>query len=113
MVSLIQQNLSHIRHLCKAHGIAKLWVFGSAVYESEFGQGSDIDFLFNFDDGGRYLNDFPYVDAYLDMQLDLKRLLGRKIDLTEYGDFTNPYFKASVEETKELLYDKESAKISV
>lgn len=34
----------------------------------------------------------------------LERLLGRKVDLVEYGDNLNPMFKALVDKKKQLIY---------
>ena len=113
MVELIRKNMAQIQQLCQKHRIAKLWLFGSALKEEAFRADSDIDFLFTWDDGGSYNYDFPYVDAFLDLKRDLENLLKRKVDLLGYKKFRNPYFRQSVEETKKLIYEKKSRKISV
>ena len=113
MVELIRKYLPQIQLLCQKHRVAKLWLFGSALNEQEFRAESDIDFLFTWDDGGSYKDDFPYVDAFLNLKGDLESLLKRKVDLVGYKKFRNPYFRQSVEETKKLIYEKKSRKISV
>ncbi|MCB0837769.1 MAG: nucleotidyltransferase domain-containing protein [Bacteroidetes bacterium] len=113
MISLITNNLKDIKLLCQKHRIAKLWLFGSALDETEFGVSSDVDFLFTFDDGGSYDPEFPYVDGFLDLKTDLEKLLERNVDLVGYKKFRNPYFREAVENTKLLIYDKESSKVSV
>lgn len=112
VIDIIKKNISTIQELCKKHRIAKLWLFGSAVSGSDFRADSDIDFLFLYDDGGKFQKDFPYVDALLGMKKALNQLLKTKIDLIEYGDFSNPYFKEAVKTQKLLLYDKSSSVIS-
>ncbi|MDW3651517.1 MAG: nucleotidyltransferase domain-containing protein [Bacteroidia bacterium] len=113
MINIIKKNISTIQKLCKKHRIAKLWLFGSAVSEADFQSDSDIDFLFLFDDGGKFQKDFPYVDALLEMKKALNQLLKTKIDLIEYGDFSNPYFKEAVKTQKLLLYDKKSEEVLI
>ena len=111
MIVLIQNKLKTIHSLCEKHRIAKLWLFGSAVEEGEFTSESDLDFLFTYDDQGKYDPTFPYVDAFLALKKDLEELLNRKVDLIGYQKFRNPYFRKSVEESKVLIYEKESTKI--
>jgi predicted nucleotidyltransferase len=93
--------------------MAKLWLFGSALDAKRFGPDSDVDFLYTCDDGGNYDPDFPYVGNWSDMLDDLREVLGREVQLIEYGPFRNPYFRASIEATKQLIYDKDTEKLPV
>ena len=113
MIKIVKENISTIQKLCKKHRIAKLWLFGSAVSEADFQAGSDIDFLFLYDDDGKFRKDFPYVDALLGMKKALNQLLKTEIDLIEYGDFSNPYFKEAVKTQKLLLYNKKSEEVLI
>lgn len=113
MINIIKKNISTIQKLCENHRIAKLWLFGSALFEAEFQADSDIDFLFLYDDDGKFQKDFPYVDALLGMKKALNQLLKTEIDLIEYGDFSNPYFKEAVKTQKLLLYDKKSEEVLI
>ena len=62
--------------ICRRHGVRELSVFGS-VLEDDFRPDSDVDFLvvFDSDDLG------PWMGRLFDLQEELERLLGRKVDL--------------------------------
>ena len=113
MVELVQKNLSQIRSLCEMYRVSQLWVFGSALHSEKFSNSSDIDFLYTFDDHGVYQEDFPYSANWSNLLTSLRKLLGRDIQLVAYGNFPNPYFKASVEDSKVLIYDRYAAEIAV
>ena len=113
MVTIIQNRLEQIKFLCQKYQIEKLWLFGSALDESEFTAESDIDFLFTYDDGGIYDPAFPYVHSFLNLKKELEQLFKRKIDLIGYKKFRNPYFRKAVEQTKVAVYEKESTNVSV
>ena len=61
---------------------------------------SDVDFLVEFDPARR-LHAF---DDYFDLKEALEALLGRHVDLIVERAIRNPYFRASVERARELLY---------
>ena len=110
MNALIKENTDRIRHLCRQHHIHKLWVFGSVLTDT-FSKESDVDFLYEMAD--QNLNDQEYYHAFWGFMDELRALLQREIDLIWYGGIRNPYFKEEVDETKVLIYDKESEKVFV
>ena len=70
--------LDAITDLCRRYGVERLDVFGS-VLRDDFTPESDIDFLvvFRKNDHGRW--NFKFQD----LQDELERLLGRRVDLIE------------------------------
>ena len=66
----------HITELCERYGVRELSVFGS-VLRDDFTPESDIDFLVTFrdDDPG------PWMGKLIQMEDDLRALLGREVDL--------------------------------
>lgn len=65
-----------IRELCRRHRVRELAVFGS-VLGPGLRPDSDVDFLVCFEPGAGK----PWMGEYLDLQEDLSRLLGRRVDL--------------------------------
>lgn len=106
----LQVRLEEIRALCRAHKVKSLWVFGS-VLSSNFSPNSDVDFLYEMDElhiseEERYFCFWGFYDA-------LQALLNRPIDMVWKKGIRNPYFKEEVEETKRLIYEKDSQEVPV
>jgi predicted nucleotidyltransferase len=76
-----------------------MYVFGSAVSENSKVD-SDIDLLITFKD----LSFEKYTDNYFDLHEQLELLLEKKVDLITERSLTNPYFIASLENSKKLIY---------
>jgi predicted nucleotidyltransferase len=70
--------LGPIADLCRQYGVERLEVFGS-VLRDDFGPESDVDFLVVF----RENDTGPWLSKLQDLQEDLARLLGRKVDLVD------------------------------
>ena len=83
---------------CRANGIRRLSVFGSALRD-DFGAGSDIDLLVEFDP-----ERVPGLIRLAGMELELSELFdGRKVDLRTSGDLSR-YFRQRVMDEAELQY---------
>lgn len=85
--------------MCIAYDIKTMHVFGS-VCSDRFKNNSDIDILISF-------KDIPfekYTDNYFELHSRLEELFNRKVDLLTENSLSNPYFIASIDESKELLY---------
>ena len=101
MIDLVTQQQEKIAEHCRRLNVRRLDVFGSAARGEDFDpETSDVDFLVNFDKHGR-LNAF---DQYFELVESLEALFGRKVDLVEDRHFENPYFRASVEESRKPVY---------
>lgn len=62
---------------CRANGIARLELFGSAL-RGDFGPDSDIDLLVEFEPDRT-----PSLLALAGMEIDLSEKFGRKVDLVD------------------------------
>jgi len=82
---------------CRAHGIRRLAVFGSALRD-DFGPDSDIDLLVEFEP-----DSVPSLLGIARMERELSALLGRKVDLRTPQDLS-PYFRETVMEEAEVQY---------
>lgn len=96
----ITQYLQRLHELCKKYNVLKLYVFGS-VLTDRFNDDSDIDLLVNFTADVDYTN---YTDNYFNLFYDLKDLFKREVDLIDNSSIRNKYFRAEVDETKQLIY---------
>lgn len=107
MIPEITNNIDKIIDACKQHYIKSLYVFGSATTE-DFNVKSDIDLLYEFDEKKINVDanssEKNYADNYFALKFGLEDLLKREVDLIEYKKFKNPYFSATVEQSKILLY---------
>ncbi len=106
---IIRLNYPALANLCQIYRVEKLYVFGSIVNGNFDVQTSDIDLVVELEpmpplEKGRILMDF---------WADLEKLFGRKVDLLTDQPIKNPFLKRSIEQTKQLVYERESQKISV
>lgn len=93
-----EQHTSEIADLCKRFGIRRLDFFGS-VLTGEFDENSDIDCLIEFEkNGGNYFH------RYFDLKYGLEALFGRNVDLVVGSAIRNPYFRAAVDRSRQLVY---------
>jgi predicted nucleotidyltransferase len=100
MQSIIENNKSKLIELCQKYDVQTMYVFGSASSD-DFKETSDIDILISFK---KDISIEKYTDNYFELHHKLEELFNRKVDLVTENSLSNSYFKASVEETKKLLY---------
>ena len=82
---------------CKRNGIRRLAFFGSVLRE-DFRPDSDVDVLVEFQP------DTHVGLRFFEMEVELSRILGRKVDLNTPG-FLSRHFRAEVLAEAESLYD--------
>jgi predicted nucleotidyltransferase len=86
-----------ITDLCRRLRVGRLDVFGSATSE-DFHADSDVDVLVRFEgDGGLF-------DRYFDLKEGLEAIFGRPVDVVVEDALKNPYFKASIERSRKIVY---------
>ena len=85
-----------ITGFCRRHHIRMLALFGSALRE-DFGPGSDVDLLVEFEEGHT-----PGL-AFFTMEKELSRILGRKADLNTPG-FLSPKIRDKVLSQAKVVY---------
>jgi predicted nucleotidyltransferase len=92
----IQIPTEQLELFCRSNRIRRLALFGS-ILRDDFGPESDIDVLVEFQDG-------VHVGlAFIRMQDELSRILGRKVDLNTPGSISK-YFRDDVLHEAETLY---------
>jgi predicted nucleotidyltransferase len=97
---VVAAKVAEIEELCRALGVRRLDVFGSAVSDSFDVVTSDVDILVDFETG----DDFDHFGTYFALKEGLERILGRPVDLVVSTSIRNPYFRQQVMESKETLY---------
>ncbi|MDP6545464.1 MAG: nucleotidyltransferase family protein [Phycisphaerae bacterium] len=86
-----------IADFCRLNHIRRLALFGS-VLRDDFQPDSDIDVLVEFEPGTRV------GLRFFRMELELREILGRKVDLNTSG-FLSRHFRGEVLAEAEVLYD--------
>jgi predicted nucleotidyltransferase len=101
MHMLIDQRRPEIAALCRRYAVRRLEVFGSAARGTDFDPAtSDADFLVDFDPPV----EMSPLGQFFGLAEDLEALLGRKVDLVEFGTIKNPFILADVNKARELVY---------
>src|SRR5579862_8011134 len=100
MLRLIEAHRIDIAEICQRFHVHRLDVFGSAARGSDFDPArSDIDMLVTYIPGHH-----PGIAAYQDLRDALAELFGRSVDLVMDGAVENPFIRAGIERSRELLY---------
>src|ERR1700738_1046050 len=101
MIDEIALHREELRALCRRFHVRRLDLFGSAARGDFDPDRSDIDFLVEFD---RSAPQHPF-DAYFGFKEALEELLRRPVDLVEAGAVRNPYLKASIDRSREPVFE--------
>ena len=101
MHAAIADKKEKLAELCRRHGVARLEVFGSAARDTDFDPlSSDADFLVEFTP----INGRAPLQQYFKFAAALRDALGRPVDLIESGAVQNPYLRAAIDKSRELVY---------
>jgi hypothetical protein len=106
MIQEIEQQRSTLADLCRQYRVRQLQLFGSAVAGGFVSATSDFDFVAEFAD--TQLAD--YADRYFDFAEALERLFNRPVDVLTKRAIRNPYFRAEVERTAQVIYEDPNQK---
>lgn len=100
MQPLIADRRAEVAALCRRFHVRRLELFGSAAMGGFDPERSDLDFLVEFE------AEAPVraLDAFFGFKEELEALLGRPVDLVMLGAVRNPYLRASIEASRELVY---------
>ena len=97
----IAEKRDAVAALCRRYGVRRLEVFGSAARGHDFDPArSDADFLVAFEkEAGLSALDqvFGFAEA-------LEEILGRRVDLVAPSAIRNPYLRAAIDRSRELIY---------
>lgn len=89
-----------LREICRAFGVQRLEMFGSALRGDFDPERSDVDFLVEF----APLPAGSYSSNYFGLMEALEQLFERPVDLVVGSAIRNPYFRESIGRSKALLY---------
>ena len=101
MIPLITQHSDDVAEICRRHHVKRLKLFGSAATGDFNPDTSDIDFLVEFDES----DDFSLFQTRRDLTQGLESLFNRSVDLVIFANVENPYFRTSVESTREPIFE--------
>lgn len=90
--------LEHLGEVCRRWLIRELSLFGSVLHDG-FRTDSDIDVLVVFDPSARWS-----LFDLIDLQQELGRVFGRRVDLVEKSALRNPFRRQSILATREVVY---------
>jgi predicted nucleotidyltransferase len=100
MINLSQLK-PEIERVCRELHVKRLGLFGS-VLTQDFSPDSDVDVLVVFDSDDK----IDFFDKYFELKEQLAEIFNRDIDLVVDKPFKNPIFRASVEKTRTIVYER-------
>lgn len=101
MIPLITNHSDQLAEICRRHHVKRLELFGSAAVGDFNPEKSDIDFLVEFDES----DDMLLFQTRRDLNQALESLFDRPVDLVILSNVENPYFRSSVENTREPIFE--------
>jgi predicted nucleotidyltransferase len=109
MIDIVTDRLDEIAALCRQYGVQRLDLFGSAATGDFNPETSDLDFVASFADSHA-----PGIAIrFLDFAEALEALFGRRVDVLTENMIRNPYFRQSVQATRQPVYDDQNAQVAV
>jgi predicted nucleotidyltransferase len=102
MIADIALRREELRELCRRFHVRRLDLFGSAAGDDFDPTRSDLDFLVEF---GPRAPDALSLKTLFGLKESLEALFGRSVDLVEPGAIRNPYLKASIEDSREPVFE--------
>ncbi len=101
MIQLIEDHSDKLAEICRRHHVKRLEVFGSAAVGDFNHETSDVDFLVEFNE--------PDITSLYETRKDfnqaLETLFDRSVDLVIFANVPNPYFRKSVEQSRETVFE--------
>ena len=106
----IQKYKNKLTDLCYNNlVVSKLYFFGSVLSPKFDENTSDIDVLVEVTD----LPPEERGENLIALWDNLELLFNRKVDLHTENSLRNPYFKKEIEQTKKLIYDRQSNQVFI
>jgi predicted nucleotidyltransferase len=100
MNTMLRQHSPAVIALCRRTHVRRLDAFGSIVRGDFDAASSDLDFIVDFEP----LAPAEYANAYFELKEGLEALFNRPVDLVTDESVINPYFKASVADSRQQVY---------
>jgi uncharacterized protein len=102
MIAEISSRREELEELCRRFHVRRLDLIGSAAGDDFDPERSDLDFLVEFD---RRAPEALSFKTYFGLKESLEALFGRSVDLVESSAVRNPYFKATIERSRESIFE--------
>ncbi len=101
MHQLIADKKEEIAEVCRKYNVARLEIYGSAARGEDFDpETSDADFLVEYNP--------PLLPGlskrYFGMIRDLRKTLGREVDLLTVGSVRKKYLQEAINRDREVVY---------
>lgn len=100
-MKIIENYKPKITKICEAMPIKRLGLFGS-ILNDNYNSESDIDVLVLFEEN----KDIDIFNNYFELKEKLEEIFNRRVDLVIDKNFRNPYFKKSIEKTRQIIYER-------
>jgi len=105
----IAGHLEEFKTICRDHKVDRIYVFGSAISDRFNEKTSDIDLLVELN----VSDPFEKGELLLSLWDSLEIFFDRKVDLLTDQSIKIPVLGKSIEQTKQLLYDRAGEKVFV
>ncbi len=99
MHSIVESKRQEVADLCRRSGVKRLDVFGSAARDDFDETRSDIDFLVEFDESAP-----QSLSAFFALKDALAQMFARPVDLVMPDAVRNPYVRASINRSRQVIY---------
>ena len=109
MHAALLSQLPAIAALCERYGVAHLEQFGSSTGSDFNPESSDFDFLVELDKQAPG----SLARRWIELAQALEKLLGRPVDLVNPRYIRNPYFLQAVNQSRTLVYDRQSTQTAI
>ena len=99
-MDIITLKKSSLEKAFRSHKIERAYLFGSFASGAN-DQESDVDFLVSFQEG---LEPETKGKLWWELYDELKKILGKEVDILTESSLKNPYFIQEINNTKKLIY---------
>ena len=97
----IDNYIRNLKNLCQQHKVKSLYAIGS-VLTDKFNDDSDVDLVVDIDSD----DPIDYAENYFNLKFALQDLFKRQVDLLENKAIKNPYFRDTIDKSKQIIYAK-------
>lgn len=104
---IVTQNIAELNKLCNQFRVKRLYAFGSVVTNRFDFVKSDLDLLVELEE----MPSLERGEKLIGLWESLEDLFARKVDLLTDQPIKNPYLRASIDKTKQLIYERGSEKV--
>lgn len=100
MHPIVEAKRAELADLCHRRGVTRLELFGSAARADFDPARSDLDFLVEFAER----REGSALTAWFGLKDELESMFERPVDLVSFDAIVNPYVRASIRKSRQLVY---------